>query len=248
MPSKRDAEKAKEESERIVMQTLSQKSPQRWSDLLKNCSLSSRTLKKALNRLAEKGLVIRNVANSEEYPPPVLYGLSIEGKKSSIPLLFSYNVYPYIRGIELKWDIADRKKKQVTVGVIPEKEDLKERIALFGKRLGALQIFAFLKAIEENNPAWVKDAQENLGTEILNLLTFDLEPQKTKFRARVKSIEGRALLPLPSVSVKFTKKQVANLLKLLKEIYPEEIGKFEEILSRIEQEVEDQKKPQAKNA
>ena len=79
---------AKKESERKVLEKLAFRSPLRWSSLLYETKISSKTLKNALNRLIEKDLVYREVKTGEEYPPPVLYGLTLLGQKETKSELF----------------------------------------------------------------------------------------------------------------------------------------------------------------
>ena len=77
--SKWTPERAKAESEDKVLYLLRHGIPRRWGYLLEVGLLSSRTLKKALDRMIEKGLVYREVGTGE-YPPPVFYGLTRAGR------------------------------------------------------------------------------------------------------------------------------------------------------------------------
>ncbi len=233
MAIKRTAEKAKQESETAVMRELTKKSPQRWSDLLKTTQLSSRTLKKALNRLEKKGLTYRQMEQGEEYPPPVFYGLSPKGEKSTIPLLFSIDARPYILGLRLEWRIRDNtpKKKSVIVEIKKEKESLEERIALIGKRLGVFYLFSLLKALEEKNMDWLVDTKDFLDFRDLFMhMTFDIDFPKQKWSGRVEDIEGHLTLPLPKTNVIPKKKEIKKIKKKLKQVYPDEIRAFEEMI------------------
>jgi DNA-binding HxlR family transcriptional regulator len=88
----RNSEHAKLESEQTILRSLRSKSPQRWSELLKDTNISSRTLKKALERLEKKKLVCRQVDQGRKYPPPVRYSLSRKGIETVDPQLFSADV------------------------------------------------------------------------------------------------------------------------------------------------------------
>lgn len=92
MTRKRTAEQAKLESEQTILRSLSTKSPQRWSELLVDTKISSRTLKKALERLEKRKMVRREVSQGKEYPPPVMYGLSRKGIETVDPQLFEADV------------------------------------------------------------------------------------------------------------------------------------------------------------
>lgn len=92
MTGKRTTQQAKKESEQTVLRSLNEKSPQRWGELLKNTEISSRTLKKALERLEKRNMIYRKVSQVAEYPPPVLYGLSETGKETVNPLLLDADI------------------------------------------------------------------------------------------------------------------------------------------------------------
>ncbi len=84
MEEKWSPENAKKNSEKKVLKTFYLHGLQlRWSDLLGKAGLSSRTLKNALDRLKKMGLVYREVKAEDGYPPPVLYGLTEKGEKTS---------------------------------------------------------------------------------------------------------------------------------------------------------------------
>jgi DNA-binding HxlR family transcriptional regulator len=234
MALKWTADRAKQESEHVVVRELTKKSPQRWSDLLKNTQISSRTLKKALNRLEEKGLVYRNVEQGQAYPPPVLYGLSLEGKKSGGPMLFAANARPYVLGLSIQWE-GRREKDQGPASVIlhldTEKENVKDRIALIGKRLGVLQLFALLKALENGNMDWLHETEGFLSYDPFIASVLDFRDVKGHFSARVQSIDGELVLPIPRITDMPEQEEVKRLRDLLEQIFPEEIKAFEEILS-----------------
>ena len=230
---KRTADQAKRESEHIVIRELTKKSPQRWSDLLKNTQISSRTLKKTLNRLEEKGLLYRNVEQSKEYPPPVFYGLSSKGRKSSNPILFATSARPYVLGANLQLEVMrkeNEKQLQVTIGVATEKENMKDRIALIGKRLGAFYLFALLKSLEDGNMDWVHETEGFLIYDpfVASVLNFKLP--KLQYSVRVESVDGEFLLPLPRIAEVPKQEEVKKLRNLLEQVYPEEIKAFEAIL------------------
>jgi DNA-binding Lrp family transcriptional regulator len=76
------SKKQAEISEQKILSALLKKSPQTYTELLQTTKMSSRTLHKALRRLEEQGKVLRKIETSGKYPPPVLYSLTEEGKKS----------------------------------------------------------------------------------------------------------------------------------------------------------------------
>lgn len=240
MPSamKRTADLAKQESEHIIMRELTRKTPQRWSDLLKNTQISSRTLKKALNRLEEKGLLYRNVEQSQEYPPRVFYGLSPEGRKSSDPLLFATSARPYVLGVNLEWKVMHeegREQPSVTIGVATEKKNMKDRITLIGKRLGVLHLFALLKALEDGNMDWLHEIEGFLNYDPFVASVLNFKDLKLHASTRIESVDGELLLPIPTLAEVPEQKEVKKLKNLLEQIYPEEVKTFEEILKNRRQ-------------
>lgn len=82
-------ENAKKETEAKIMKVLVIKSPVRWNELLEYTELSSRTLKKALDRMQDNGIVNRKMSSGREYPPPVYYRLTQKGKRQVVAQLFA---------------------------------------------------------------------------------------------------------------------------------------------------------------
>jgi len=98
-------EGAKKESERKVLGKLALRSPIRWSSLLYETKLSSKTLKNALNRLTEKDLIYREVKTGKEYPPPVLYGLTLLGQEETkVEIFFLEYMTDFLREFHLLKD------------------------------------------------------------------------------------------------------------------------------------------------
>lgn len=80
---KRTAEADKEESKEKIIKALTEAIfPMRWSTLLKETKLSSRTLTLRLKDLKKEGRVRRRInTSSSVYPPPVFYGLTHDAFK-----------------------------------------------------------------------------------------------------------------------------------------------------------------------
>jgi len=232
-PKRRTADQAKQDSDNIVIRELTRKSPQKWSDLLKSTQISSRTLKKALNRLEEKGLLYRNVEQGVEYPPRVFYGLSPEGRKSSGPLLFSSKVYPYVLGLDLEWKLIHREGQEQPAAMIrfkSEKKSMRDRIALIGKRLGALRLFALLKAFEEGNLDWLHETEGFLNYDMFVAEALNFRKINQTSTSKIERVDGNTLTGIPQMTSMPEQKEIENLRSLLEKIYPEEIKVFEGIL------------------
>jgi DNA-binding HxlR family transcriptional regulator len=231
MTVKRTAEQAKQESENTVLRQLTIKSPQRWSDLLSSTRISSRTLKKALDRLGKKGFVHRQVEQGKDYPPPVLYGLSSKGREISDPIFFATTARPYILGLGLEWEAKG--KNDFTIGIRTTVEDMEKRIAVIGRRLAAFYLFIFLKGIEEKNTDWVDEAQKIVDYDPFMVFALGLDAIKLQTFGEVEGYGERRLLRLPG-NLEFTynisREKLMELKKLLKKVYPEEIQEFEKIL------------------
>jgi DNA-binding HxlR family transcriptional regulator len=256
MSFKRTTERAKHESETVVLRALSLNSPQRWGQLLVNTPLSSRTLKSALDRLEDKGQIYRQVEQTKVYPPPVLYGLSEKADKSIIPMLFAVKVRQYALGLANGSELIGENKEAVALFFKTEKEDPKERLALLVHRLGVLQLFVLLKALEERNTEWM--------SEISNLLEYDkdieialhLSNEKTRhifFEESLEEGEKQRIIKnelkendlLGDESIRKIgdqvffltsdkkselpeKQAIRNLEDMLMQLYPEDLKKFEE--------------------
>lgn len=153
----RDSQAQKSE-EKIIL-SLAKKSPQTWSELLKTTKLSSRTLKKALSRLREKGLVYRQVKAGEEYPPPVFYGLTQKRPNFLIPSLFYLDSGRYVWGFSITR--IDTKSKDQPLSLIMEVEseydsidDIDQIAHKLGRRLMARWLFGFLQMLKTKNIEW----------------------------------------------------------------------------------------------
>lgn len=234
MTSTRNAEQAKQESERTVIRELVKKSPQRWSNLLASTKISSRTLKNTLMRLEEKGAVYRRVEQGKEYPPPVFYGLSSEGKEIGDPMLFALNVWPYVLGLRFDWKAVG--PKEVSIGIVIKTKDKKQRIASLGRRLSALCLFALLQTFKEQNTDWLLEARNLLNYDPFTVMTLDLDNLKIKTEGRVERLGGQNFLALPqNLEFDYTvkKEKIEELEKILKEVYAEEIQAFERVLKKI---------------
>lgn len=140
-------ERAKKESEEEVKTVLASQSPLRWSRLLQESRLSSRTLKKALDRMMKKGLIYREVEAGPEYPPPVRYGLTSEGKNDVEPKIFAEAAF------SLLFDPLTEKKTT----------RYKQFLDTMGRRIAALCLHTLLKTIAEENPDWMSEFLMNLS-------------------------------------------------------------------------------------
>lgn len=68
------------ESEISVLQLLAREGALRFTELMKKSDLSPGGLNKVLQNLQKKGLIERE-QKDDEYPPPVIYRLSDQGKR-----------------------------------------------------------------------------------------------------------------------------------------------------------------------
>jgi DNA-binding HxlR family transcriptional regulator len=238
LTSTRKADVARQESERIVITNLTLKSPQRWSDLLERSKMSSRTLRKTLKRLEEKGLVYRQMKQGDKYPPPVLYGLSSEGKKGIDPILFSTNIWQYILGTEVEWNVKGQGEFSMSLKL--EKQNIQERIEAIGRKLGSFYLFSIFKYFQDRNIDWITEAKklftcDPLTIHALELADLNIE-QGSKYQSKIEKIGDQYLFqPFPSdVEYKFTTddKRIKEFRKILEQIYPLEIQHFEDVLAQ----------------
>ena len=260
MSDKWTTDRAKNESENVVLRTLVLSSPQRWKDLLAKTKLSSRTLKKALNRLEQKGRIYRQMEQTKEYPPPVLYGITPEAQKSISPMLFSVLVHDYALGLIPDHETIGGNEKAIGMFFKAEKEKPSERLALLVQRLGVLQLFVLLKALEERNFDWTNEISRvleydervekalSLSNENTRWVFFDDSLEESE-KQRIKESELKENDLLFSKSVRTEgdinflmtsgkksempeRQAVKNLQDILRQLYPEEIKKFEELAQK----------------
>ncbi len=210
-------ERAKKESEATIFKELSKKSPQRWGELLRNTKLSSRTLKKALERMQKNNLITREINQGKEYPPPVLYGLTPEAKTFFGPLLVESYVKPLLFPTEkdeitLKTlneppkleGISYEESPSLTRCLKPEIKDPKERLAVIGRRIGAFYLFTLLKAMEEGNYEWIPEARSLLGYDhtveaALGFGTPEQTYKKVRAQAKKQLIAGLVINTSPLI-------------------------------------------------
>ena len=199
-------ERAKRVSENKVLQALAQKSPLRWTELLQETKLSSRTLKKALNRLESDRLINRKVGAGKEYPPPVYYGLNSRGWEHSLPQRFAFS---------LAFDIF-RPPKDYYLGEPSEKE-LLETLGELGRKIGAIYLFTILRSLEDEKEWKIDSSIEWL----FNLfIAWRIVTPKEIQKLKAEKTKKREIPPLESEDVQMLK-------VLLKKAYPDIIGKIE---------------------
>ena len=233
-------ERAKQESEQAVLKEFATKSPQRWGELLKNTKLSSRTLKKALERLQERQLVNREVEQGIEYPPPVFYGLSSQGEESIRPMIFaSYAKNSIFNPTkeETTLNTAETQPKfesfpfqkapPLVIRLKPEIADEKERLAAVGRRIGVFYLFMFLKAIEDGNQDWMPEAKSLLEYDsiieaALGYGTPEYEKLLTENRNKPGQKVFRDIVSYTSPLVVPSKAEIQKTRECLKQAFPQE--------------------------
>jgi DNA-binding HxlR family transcriptional regulator len=222
-------DRAKEESEKTVLETLLKKSPQRWGELLKNTELSSRTLRNALERMLDAQLVYREVGQGKEYPPPVLYGLTPKGNENLKPLLFEqYSKFGVFNVIE-----EERKEDQTNSysgHFTPCQKDEIKQLASVGKRLGILYLFAFFKSLEDQDSDWIPDAKSFLKYDFISQagLGFGSTEYSGKSVELLENEGGKVVSFIldygkqkPSLP---DREQISRFKELLQQAFPDEVG------------------------
>jgi len=213
MVRKRTSEYAKEVSEKQILNTLAEKSPLRWGELLKKTPLSSRTLRKALDRMESKGLVYRRIQAEKEYPPPVYYGLTSKGMGQATPQLFALALSDVFEGDLSPQTITDEKELQVTLLDV-------------GRKIAAVHLYGILKSIEQRNLDWLEILYEDQSALILfvDYLAARLNLSEKEFS---KESLRESLKKKPKYYPWFERIDVKQLMKLLRNSYPEIIEKIE---------------------
>ena len=149
-------------SERKVLEALMQKSPQTWSELVKNTGLSTRTLQKALKRLMSQQKIYRHVESTEKYPPPVLYGLTPKGEKSLLPIVFQIESTFYIFGFVPRYEKTEIKDKKEEIAIKFPLEDefyelsTQKYLQIMCRRFFAVALFNLLQYLKTGNPLWAE--------------------------------------------------------------------------------------------
>jgi DNA-binding HxlR family transcriptional regulator len=230
LTEKRTQDSAKQRSADIILKILALESPLRWSDLLEKTKLSSRTLKKTLDRLVNELSVYREQKNDQGYPPPVFYGLTLIGEEDAQPFHYGHRLGEYIFGAPIRTPLdvqsADFIEKFTVKGQNGDIRTLERRwktpytgmenvkiIESMGRRVGIAYLYSILQSYDKNNFAWYHYALENLFNAAYFPLMFFRNDEGT-------SVDGM----LTSDSVK-------ELKGLLRELYPEEYAELERILS-----------------
>lgn len=259
MESKWTPERAKRESKEKVLKALALKSPQRWSELLENTKQSSKTLKNALDRMKIQGLIYRQVETESGYPPPVLYGLTSEGKESVKPRVFATKVGNYVMGFSShKWSEPEGMDQEVQVIVTPKSDfkgkNSKQIMAEIGKRVGALYLYVFLKTLEEGSLDWI-DTTLNRIIDVSSLIlqfgqSLDIKGlEEIRLKTKEKDLVGwvvargkaevkvldeeHAILRMDWDKISLPEiRGIHKLQSLLKEVYPEEVEMFDNILEK----------------
>jgi len=213
MVRKRTSEYAKEVSEKQILNTLAEKSPLRWSELLNKTPLSSRTLKKALDRMESEGLVYRRIEAEKEYPPPVYYGLTSKGIGQATPQLFALALSDVFDGDSSPQTITDEKELQAILLDV-------------GRKIAAVHLYGILKSIEHRNLDWLETLYENHSAIILfiNYLAARFDESEKEFS---KESLRESLKKKPTYYPWFERIDVKQLMKLLRNSYPETIEKIE---------------------
>jgi len=205
-----------------------------FTELIRESGLSRAVVNQHLKKLEKEGIIkkeyvkgkILNMLQPDER-------LSLEGKKSIEPVLFTVNALPYILGLRLHWEQLECDRWLMTIK--KENEDLKERMEAIGKRLGVFHLFVLLRALEENNSDWLAEAGKLVRRtdpfvwNSLNISRNETAPSAPQ--KRISEIDGKqGLLYIPKVDNLPKKEEILKLKKILEQIFPEETKEFEDVL------------------
>lgn len=181
------------ESKKKVLEALMQKSPQTYSELLQATGVSSRTLTKTLNRLQKEGAVYRQIqANAEKYPPPVVYGLTPEGRKTLVPFIFSTTSFWWAMGYKVE-------KPRIVNVKVGEEGDVKKGVLFKGETLSLAEmlwrlffraLYALIKYFETKNADWLDCAQTPLALNPLMLQFLGYKGEISGFQKTEQYIQG----------------------------------------------------------
>jgi DNA-binding HxlR family transcriptional regulator len=233
-------ERAKKESEEKILRALVLESPQRWSSILDKTKLSTKTLKKTLDRMRAAGLVYRQTKTSDEYPPPILYGLTPKGKNTVKPILFAMEAFQFLTGLEY----SQYKIEEKDPTIILELEDVfrgrepKDVLMEIGRRVSALHLYTILLSLKEKNTEFA-DAVLTKGFDLrLYLALYRVVkgrvPTLHAAKTEVVNIGDEVFLRSKWHQVEaLEKEQIASLQALLKQIYPKEVEALDKIMETI---------------
>jgi hypothetical protein len=235
---KRTVTQAKKETERIILTELVQSS-KRWGELLKSTGISSKTLKKGLDRMIETGDVIRTVED-QGYPPPVIYSLSKKAQKNIEPIVYGRSLPIYLNYFKEVWEppavMKDGSVQLLAHFEIPLKDKtLEEKLDLLIKRAGIVYVYSMLRAIQSNNYEWVDQAANNsYAPEFFGLnmgIYSDLKAEKQE--GTIDIVDDYTYLSVPQITkAKINLKQLTQVIELLLNKYPEDIQELEKHLDK----------------
>ncbi|MHA1628556.1 MAG: winged helix-turn-helix transcriptional regulator [Candidatus Heimdallarchaeota archaeon] len=222
------------ESERKLLEALMQKSPQTWSELVKNTGLSTRTLQKALKRLMSQQKIYRQVEPTEKYPPPVLYGLTPEGEKSLLPIVFQIKSSFYTLGFIPRYEKAEIKgeKEEVTIK-FPLEDELKgasiqKCLQIVCRRFFATALFNLLQYLETGDPLWKEQIPDGILTSHF-LARFGLTDYAEMKTAPIGGYSEDLILKVTNETILIDKERLKVFENAIKQTFPEEYKQLQQI-------------------
>lgn len=235
MAKKWTPERAKKETTEKILAVLAKKNRIRWSDLLKETGLSSRTLKNALERMEFNFLVRREVPESEDYPPPVYYVLTSKGRSQLTPRLF------YL-------DIADSylyeslHNNEVFLKEFQNDDEFKIETRKFIERLGVIHLYIILKSFEYKDFNWLNELNSSMLDLVLfeHFIAYRIKNPEIKVVKSIddldltestKEVDGIEFKPL------LKSRDIEKIMTIIKNNYPEEIKKFDDVILKDEKEI-----------
>jgi DNA-binding transcriptional ArsR family regulator len=228
-------ERWQENSNKIIR--LLNDEPLTFKTIIEKSGLSRSVVNGHLKELEKEGIIKKEyrkgkVVNVLQTKMPAA------SKEKLEPVLFAAYAQHYVLGVIPFTAKIDGEEKVFEALLSPEKEKIKDRIELTTKRLGVFYVFSLLKALEERNFDWVEQAKQ---------LDYGILFDKTHIeKMAVTTIGGRELTENnhdhPFLIIRDTvdmpeKKEIEKFKRLLKQIYPEEVGNYEKILFQVQRSI-----------